>query len=144
MCVKLATIDTTLHKASSHYVVNCKCQVNGKRQILTPHNITTIKWLQKMSELSPSVRPISASQQHIQVMYSCITSSFMSFAVRGVNLSPTLWGSKVSSLPSPPPLLSSPSLPSPPSPLSSPSLPSPPLLLEVGPLNPARGPGGAL
>ena len=45
-----------------------------------------------------------------------------------------------------PPSPSLPSLPSPlPSfPLLSPPLPSPPLPLEVGPLNPARGSGGAL
>jgi len=44
--------------------------------------------------------------------------------------------------PLPPPF--DPSFPPLPSPLLSPPLPYPPLPLEVGPLNPARGPGGAL
>ena len=56
------------------------------------------------------------------------------------------WGPGPAELmgPLPPPFPSFPPLPLPSSPLLSPPLPSPPLPLEVGPLNPARGSGGAL
>ena len=56
------------------------------------------------------------------------------------------WGPGPAELMGPLPPLSLPSLPSrlPFSPLLPPPLPSPPLPLEVGPLNPARGSGGAL
>ena len=57
------------------------------------------------------------------------------------------WRQRVSNIggttfPFPSPLL--PSLPSPPFPTLPPPPPSPPLPLEVGPINPARGSGGAL
>ena len=62
----------------------------------------------------------------------------------GVNASLTLRGTTFPSLlPSSPPLLSPP-IPSLPLRTLTPPTPSQPLPLEVGPLNPARGSGGAL
>ena len=59
----------------------------------------------------------------MQFLYTMVfLSAALKGQIRGVNLSPTLWGSKVP-------------------PLFSPPLPSSPLPLEVGPLNPVRGPG---